>query len=512
MTKAEEVSNKKTAGGGVHVVCATRRRRHPRRGRACLRTCAHEAVDAAHALRRAAAHARQRCRGTHSTHRIAPYPLTVGYPRSLRRPTPACVAGAGVASPGADVGADVGSRSACAPQSGAAPHWGRSDRTGRRDCRRGRRCRPAVGRSGTGPYRPVGVDSPTGVGDSARATSTVVPATARRLCARRPAARAAWRPLVCRRTGRLFRFFAWRCSSLRPLPVPPSLPSGPSLGAARHRLRGPPLAAADGGAASARRALLGVGFPDLPGRCRGPPGAAARPVRGRGGLGRAGKRKPGHAGWRLSAKASRPREAPESANWGMRRGLPWLPRPRALSGRGRGGSESGSRRPRAIPDLAADRKPASGVCLGGVCLRGPSPRTGGFCASAVKGSSHNGDGRITRLRVAVGLGPRAPSCQGCCGAPGGPGELRRNHSENSRLVGLWMMWHGSRTANWQSRSPAAQACKAPGTRRGTRRVLGGTLRVRSRLHTGARHGTQRLLQGHCGYSRYSRGRPLRKGC
>jgi hypothetical protein len=36
-------------------VCDTRQRRHRRRGRARLRTRAHEAVDAAHALRRAAA-------------------------------------------------------------------------------------------------------------------------------------------------------------------------------------------------------------------------------------------------------------------------------------------------------------------------------------------------------------------------------------------------------------------------------------------------------------------------
>ena len=75
-----------------------------------------------------------------------------------------------------------------------------------------------------------------------------------------------------------------------------------------------------------------------------------------------------------------------------------------------------------------------------------------------------------------------------------------------------MTWHGSRTANWQSRLPAAQACTARGTRRGTQRVLSGTQRVRSGAHTGARHGTQRILQGCCGYSRYSRGRPLRKGC
>ncbi len=51
---------------------------------------------------------------------LTEYPRTVA--RALRRPTPACVAGAGVASPGADVGADVGGRSACAPQRIAATH------------------------------------------------------------------------------------------------------------------------------------------------------------------------------------------------------------------------------------------------------------------------------------------------------------------------------------------------------------------------------------------------------
>ncbi len=54
-------------------------------------------------------------------------------------------------------------------------------------------------------------------------------------------------------------------------------------------------------------------------------------------------------------------------------------------------------------------------------------------------------------------------------------ELRRYRDfENSRLVGVRTTWHGSRTANWQSRSPAAQACQARGTRRGTQRVLCGT--------------------------------------
>jgi hypothetical protein len=152
------------------------------------------------------------------------------------------------------------------------------------------------------------------------------------------------------------------------------------------------------------------------------------------------------------------------------------------------------------------------VCVWGVRVRGQAQAPGPAGSAprlptAVRTMATGGSRGSGRSRAR----PLSAIVQGCCGAPGRQGELRR-YSENSRLVGLWMMWHGSRTANWQSRSPAAQACTARGTRRGTQRVLCGTLRVRSGPHTGALRGTQRLLQGHCGYSRYSRGRPLRKGC
>jgi hypothetical protein len=71
-----------------------------------------------------------------------------------------------------------------------------------------------------------------------------------------------------------------------------------------------------------------------------------------------------------------------------------FPRPRAQSGGGRGGS----RQPRAAPDLASVR-----LCVGSVSSGpGPSPRTGGFCALAAKGSSHNGDRRILRLGLQSG--------------------------------------------------------------------------------------------------------------
>jgi hypothetical protein len=68
---------------------------------------------------------------------LAPFHRWV--PRALRRPTSACVAGAGVESPGAGVGADVGSLRACAPQKGAAPCTvAHHDRIGRPDYRHGR--------------------------------------------------------------------------------------------------------------------------------------------------------------------------------------------------------------------------------------------------------------------------------------------------------------------------------------------------------------------------------------
>ncbi len=111
----------------------------------------------------------------------------------------------------------------------------------------------------------------------ARATSTVVPVTARWLCERRPAA-PAQRVLPCRRTGRLLCVDALP-RFLRLLESPCLLqPRGPSPRAlpraARHRPTRASLAAAD---AAAPPASVGVGSLDLPVPCRSlaVPGTAA---------------------------------------------------------------------------------------------------------------------------------------------------------------------------------------------------------------------------------------------
>jgi hypothetical protein len=145
----------------VHGSAGTRHR-----GRARLRTRANQAVDAAHALRRAAAHARSSA-GVLTA--LTEYPRTVA--RALCRPTSACVADAGVASPGVDTGADVGGRSACAPQSGAVLRTV-ADPTASAAETAASAVAAVQPLGAVAPGRTVRLasDSPTGVGDSARAT------------------------------------------------------------------------------------------------------------------------------------------------------------------------------------------------------------------------------------------------------------------------------------------------------------------------------------------------------
>jgi hypothetical protein len=180
---------------------------------------------------------------------------------------------------------------------------------------------------------------------------------------------------------------------------------------------------------------------------------------------------------------------------------------RGPSGHGRSGKSILEQAERAVTPPRPFRKGARALRLAaakGLPRPGCRPKVNvrRVCVGCVSQGHKPQDRRVLRLGFqGRRADPAASGCSrarpvsafvpGCCRAPGGPGELRRNHSENSRLVGLWMMWHGSRTANWQSRSPAAQACTARGTQRGTKRVLSGTRRVRSGLHTGARRGTQR---------------------
>jgi hypothetical protein len=262
----------------------------------------------------------------------------------------------------------------CATKGSGAAHCGPSDRIGRRDCSRGRRCCSAVGRSGTGPYRSAGSGESDGLANARGG-----------LCASEQYSSTGYRPPAlgakasglrsmasprCRRTGRLCIFYC-----LRPRPLRPSEQPAQAAGASGGSRR-PRHCQRKAGAARIR-------VPDLPGQCRGPPGAVARAL----------------------SKARRP---------GTRR--------TAQTARG---ACPGRRRPRAIPraDMAADRVFNSGrVPLG----PGTNPGTGGLRASAAKRSSHNGDWRILRLGLQSGSALRAPSCQAA--APGGQGELRRNHS------------------------------------------------------------------------------------
>jgi hypothetical protein len=183
-------------------------------------------------------------------------------------------------------------------------------------------------------------------------------------------------------------------------PTPGSL-SGP-LPLLPAQAAGPPLTAADRGA---RRALRGVGLPDLPGQCGGPPGAAARAlsespaatdtgttgrccscaVRRPGGHGRSGKRKPEPA---EAASPGRHAPGPFPEGGGAARGghgLPptWLPADGQL------------------------------LCVREVCVLGarPKPQDGRVLRLGCQGQFAQWRRADPAARVAVGLGPLAPSCQ-----------------------------------------------------------------------------------------------------
>jgi hypothetical protein len=117
-------------GGGARVVCAARPRRQPC---ARLRTCAHDAVDAAELQR---THA-QRCRRysqEYPSHLWVPTrtaPTDVGLRGGCRRSKSRRRRGRRRGRP----------QRVCATKGSGAAHCGPSDRIGRRDCRRGRRCR-----------------------------------------------------------------------------------------------------------------------------------------------------------------------------------------------------------------------------------------------------------------------------------------------------------------------------------------------------------------------------------
>jgi surface protein len=350
----------------------TWQRRHPRRGRARLRTRAHEAVDAAHALRRAAGHARQRCRVLTV---LTEYPRTLA-PLGTHTHTH-CARVAGVGSPGAD----VGSLSACAPQRGAAPRTvARPTASAAETAAAAADAVQPLGAAAPGrtdrlaPASPT--DSQTRVGDFARASSTIVRVT------RPPALRtkaSGLRSMAsprCRRTGRLCYFCCPRPppSALvaPPGPEQPAQAAGASAGSRRPR-----HCQRKAGAARIR-------VPDLPGQCRGPPRAAARAL----------------------SKARRP---------GTRR--------KAQTARGAcGEGPPGDRRPRAAPDMAADRVFAQGVCLWGPAQTpgpaGCAPRlpsavrttaTGGSCGLGCSRARPSGCERSRARLLRVRRAGRTPN-------------------------------------------------------------------------------------------------------